>query len=380
MSLDIRQSDCIFLVVNRLLHIEHIKDAVGARHGLLHHAVKAADALDGIRQVDGIRQEGDERARRHFPVDDFIAANPEDERDRNRREKFHRRRQQARYLHILHFSAKIQLVLVMEPSNLMLLAHKGLDDADRRDALLQERIDIGKTLLYDRARLLELLAEDVHRLSHERHSDQRDQREFPIEIEHQDDGTDENRSFRHKFDELVDQGALQSLHIIRRIAHDLARLHFIEIGQWHALELPEKRLAQINDNALPDIRNKIALPIIEDAAEEKDDDDAAGDEVQHAELALRQHLVDHILDDPRHIEVRRRRHDDAEDGHDETLQIGLDIFQQTNIVLHASLPFLCPPAAASTCAATRTAAPGGPSCSTETLRRAMTDARCASPR
>ena len=261
----------------------------------------------------------------------------------------------------------------------MAFSHEGLDDAHGRDAFLQQRVDVGKPFLDDDARLLELFAENIHRLSDERHGDERDQRKLPVEIEHEHDGADKHGAFRHKLDELVHESILQCLHIVCHVAHDLPRLMAVEVGERHALELLEERLADVDDDALPDEGHEVTLPVIEYAAEEEDDDDADRDEVEHRHIALHEHLVDHVLDDPRHIKVRCCRKHDADDGKRQMLHIGPYVVHQTDVVLHASLSFPLPAAAASTCAATRTEAPGGPSCSTATLRRAMTESRCGSP-
>ena len=376
---DFGQRNSAFLVMNRLFHVDHIKDAIGRRHRTLHGAVDAADALDWVREVHGIGQKGYERARRNLALHDLVTADPQDDCDGDRREELNGRRQQARQLHVLHLGLEIQLVLSAETLDLVALAHEGLDDAHRRDAFLQQRVDVGKPFLNDRARLLELSSKDLHRLSDERHGDERDQRELPVEIEHEHDGTDEDRGLRHEFDELVDERVLQRLHVVRHVAHDLPCLMAVEVGERHALELLEERLADVDDDTLSDKGNEVTLPIIEHAAEEEDDDDAARDEVEHRHVALHEHLVDHVLDDPRHIEVRPCRQHDARDSGGELLHIGADVFHQTDVVLHASLSFSLPAAAASTCAATRTEAPGGPSCSTATLSRAMTESRCGSP-
>ena len=227
----------------------------------------------------------------------------------------------------------------MEAPDLVALAHEGLDDAHRRDVLLQERVDVGEPFLDDGARLLELPAEDLHRLSDERHGEQRDQREFPVEVEHENDRADEDGGLRHELDELVDERVLQRLHIVRHIAHDRACLLAIEIGERHALELLEERFADVDDDALPDEGDEIALPVVEYAAKEEDDDDADGDEVQHRHVAVHEHLVDHVLDDPRHIEIRPGREHDAHDGDPQLLHIGAYVLQQTGVVLHASLSF-----------------------------------------
>ena len=86
--------------------IDHGKYAVNRRHRLLQVAVDARETLDGIREVDGVGQERNERARRNLAVDHLVAAEPDDERDGNRREKLDRRCEHTRLLNI--FSSPLQ--------------------------------------------------------------------------------------------------------------------------------------------------------------------------------------------------------------------------------------------------------------------------------
>ena len=82
---DFRQRNGILLVVNHLFHIDHVKDAIGRRHRTLHGAVDAADALDRVREIHGIRQKRNESACRQIALHNLVATNPQDKGDRDRR-------------------------------------------------------------------------------------------------------------------------------------------------------------------------------------------------------------------------------------------------------------------------------------------------------
>ena len=86
-ALDLRQFLGIRLVRNRLLEVDDGEDAVDGRHRALQIAVDAREALDRVGQVDGVRQEGDKCAGRQLLVDDLVAAEPDDDRDRDGREE-----------------------------------------------------------------------------------------------------------------------------------------------------------------------------------------------------------------------------------------------------------------------------------------------------
>ena len=108
----------------------------------------------------------------------------------------------------------------------------------------------------------------------------------------------------------------------------------VKIRHWHALELAEHILAHVDDDFFADVRHEIALSVVKDAAHEEHDDDADGNEIQHHHVLVHEHLVDHVLDDPWQVQIRRRRHDDADDGKAEAFEIRLDIKEQPLVVLH----------------------------------------------
>ena len=335
--LDLRQFLGVRLVRDRLLEVDDGEDAVDGGHRALQVAVDAREALDRVCEVDSVRQEGDECTGRHLAVDDLVAAEPDDDRDRDGREELDGRRQEARELNVLHRRLEVELILAAEALDLVVLAHERLDDADGRDALLQERGDVGHALLDDRAVALDLAPEDLHGLADERDDDECQDGELPVEHDHHDERADEDGSLRDHLDELVDESRLDGRHIVRDVAHDLACLMAVEVGHRHALELAEHDLAHIDDDLLADERDEVRLPVEEDAAQEEDDDDADADDVEHHHVLLGQHLIDHVLDDPGQVEVGRRRHDDAEDSQYELLDIWPHVLEQPLVILHVIL-------------------------------------------
>ena len=299
-------------------------------------AVDAREALDGICEVDSIGEECDERARRDVPVHDLVAAEPDDEGDGDCREEFHRRRKHARLLDVLHHRVEIALIAVHETVDLVVLAHEGFHHARCGEALLQESRDLGKALLDDVARLLDLAPEDLHRLPDHRNDDEGQERELPVEIEHEGKRTDEDAPLRHHVDEVVHECRLDRAHVVRDIAHNLARLVAVIVRERHALELAEHDLADVDDDLLPDVGDEVGLPKIKNPAQEKDDDDADADGVQKSHVLVGKHVVDHVLDDPRDVEVRRRGEDDAHDRESEFLHVRAHIGKQSCVILHSS--------------------------------------------
>ena len=269
MSLDLRQRLCSRMILHAFLHIQHGKDAVHSRHRLLDGSIYPGNALDRIGQIDRIGQKRHQRARRDLIVDDFIAAEPYNERYGEGRKELHGRRQEARELHALHGGPEVQHILLLEPLDLICLAHKGLDHAYGGNAFLQQRRDIRQPLLNDRSRPLELASEDLHGLPDHRDDRQGQKAQLPIQIDHHGKGTNQNGALRHQLDQIVHQRRLDRVDIIREIAHGLACLMLVEIGHGHALELAEHDLPHIDYYALPDIGHQIGLPIVEKPPEQE---------------------------------------------------------------------------------------------------------------
>ena len=143
----------------------------------------------------------------------------------------------------------------MEAVDLIVFSPKGLHHADGGDALLHGRGNVRQAFLNHGAGGFELTAEYLHRLSDQWHRDERQKAELPIQEEHHDERTDEDRTLRHQLDEPIHQRILQRRHIIRDVAHDLPRLMAVEIGEGEPLKLLKEDVPHVYDNTLPDKRH-----------------------------------------------------------------------------------------------------------------------------
>ena len=127
---DFRQFNRVGLIVDGFGQVKHGENSVDSRHCLLQTTVDSRQPLDGVGEVDGVCQKCDECARRHYAVDDFIAAEPDNQRDCDCRQKFDRRREQTRQLNVFHRRIEVELVFHAETVDLVIFAHERLDDAD----------------------------------------------------------------------------------------------------------------------------------------------------------------------------------------------------------------------------------------------------------
>ena len=108
----------------------------------------------------------------------------------------------------------------------------------------------------------------------------------------------------------------------------------VKIRHGQALELLEHDLADIDDHALANVGYQIGLAIVENASDEEGYDNACRNDIQHEHILFRQHLVHHVLDDPRQVKIGSCRHDDAENSQDKTPCIRPHILQQPLVILH----------------------------------------------
>ena len=220
--------------------------------------------------------------------------------------------------------------------NFVVLAHERFYNARRGERLLQECSDLCKTLLNDVARLLDLAPENLHRLSDHWDDDEGQEREFPVEVEHEDERADENAALGDKVDEVVHECGLDRSDVIRDEAHDLTRLVAVIVRERHPLEFAEHDLTHIDDDLLSDVGDEVGLPKVKNPAQEKDHDDADADGVEERHILIGKHVVNHVLDDPRDIEVRRRGEDDEHDGKPEFVHVRAHVGEQSRIILHSS--------------------------------------------
>ncbi len=89
----LRQGYSTFFFLDVGHGVDRFKDAVGSGQGFLDVTVDFTDAANGISQVNGIDEEGNQGTGRHFSIDDTHAAIPDDAGYGNGRKELDKRRQ-----------------------------------------------------------------------------------------------------------------------------------------------------------------------------------------------------------------------------------------------------------------------------------------------
>ena len=327
LTLDRRQRLRPRHVSNLLLQIHHRKHAVSCRHGPLNSSIDTGQALHRVGKVDGISQERHQLTGGNHLVDHLIAAEPDNKSNSNSRQKLHCRRQQAAELHVLHGSLEIPPVLLLEPPDFIGFTHKRLHHPDGGDAFLQKGGNLCRPLLNHRAGTLQLAAKYLHGKAHQRNGHQGQEAQLPVQVNHHGQGANQDGAFRHQLDEVVHNGALHGRHIISNVAHDRAGLLPVIVGQRHLLEFPEQHAAHIDDDTLPHIGHQIALPVVEHATGEHDHQNACRNQIQHQHILGHEHIVNHVLDNPRQVKIGTGSHNNAHHSCCQPLLIGFYISQ-----------------------------------------------------
>ena len=365
MPFNLRQLFGIFFIADRFRQIDNRKHTVNCSHSPLQIAIYSGQALNRVGQVYRIGQEGHECTGRHLAVYDFIAAKAHDKGNGNRRQKFHRRRQKTGQLYIFHGSLEVQDVLVNKTLDFVFFPNKGFDHPNGGNTFLQKGCDLRSPLLNYCTIAFQLAAKNLHGLPDQRNNNQSQQGQFPIQVNHHDNRTNENGTFSHHLNQLIHQRRLNSRHIIGDIAHGFPSLMFVKIRHGHTLELAEHHFPHVNDHFLPDVGHQIGLSIVKYSANQEDHHNADADNVQHHHIFVRQNLIHHVLDNPGQIKVTSRCHHNADNGQPQAFQIRPDILQKALIILHVfpSLIYFAANsrAALSIRSATLPEAPGAPS-------------------
>ena len=327
LSLDRGQRLCPWHISNLLVQIHDLKYAISCRHSLLDGSIDTGKPLHRVGQVHRIGQERHQLTGGNHLVDHLVAAEPDDKGNGNSRQKLHRRRQQAAELHILHGSLEIPPVLLLKPPDFVCFTDKGLHHPDGGDAFLQKGGNLCRPLLNHRAGTLQLAAKNLHGKAHQWDGHQSQETQLPVQVNHHAQGAYQDGALRHQLNEIVHNGALHGRHIIGDVAHNRAGLLPVIVGQRHLLEFPEQHAAHIDDDPLPHIGHQIALPVVEHATGEHDHQNACRNQVQHQHILGHEHIVNHVLDNPRQVKIGTGRHNNAHHRSCQTLLVWFYISQ-----------------------------------------------------
>ena len=200
---------------------------------------------------------------------------------------------------------------------------EGLDHADGRQHFLHDGEQLAFLLAHRPRGLLDAPRVAVHHHEEHRHHRQRDEREAPVEVEHDPDHADQ----RHQVDEHAEQRGvdevLDDFDVARDPRDQVAGPRLVVFGERQPLDVVVEGPAQVVPHPLAHAGRQVLLEVRADGADNRDARHGGHGEVQHGIRALAedpghdaaqeprqrlrlQDVVDDDLDGPRLENVRER--------------------------------------------------------------------------
>ena len=213
----------------------------------------------GLVHLSQVEQKDDQRAGGQLPRDDQPRAVPEhqagpdrdDDLDDGRELHLDASRQQRR-LDILQ-------ALALESALLVVLAGKGLDHANRREDLLDDRDQLALLLLDVARRLLDAPREDVHDQEEHRRDGERDQREAPVQVQHDADDAHQGQDVGHDAEERRGDEVLNAVDVARDPADEVAGALLVVFGERQAMNVVIERPPQVVHHPLADAGGEVVF-------------------------------------------------------------------------------------------------------------------------
>ena len=268
-----RKRFCVRKIFYFFRQIHHIKNTLGRCQSSLDISGGTGNTLDGVGNIDGISQKGDQRTGGGFAGNHVITAEPEDHGHPQGRYKFDCRSKGCHVSGIFQIGIKVSLILPFEPVYFILFPYKRLDHPGRRNRFLQHRSDIGRSFLDHPAGAADFFPKEIHKIQNDREGQNGKQGQLPVQIDHGADRAHQNDAFRNQLNRIVNHSALERIDVIRHIAHDGAGLVLVIKGHGQPLQFSEHFTADINDHMLSHIAHEVILSIQKDSAEKKDYND-----------------------------------------------------------------------------------------------------------
>ena len=311
--------------------VEHLQQALHAHHHLGELRPQARERVQRPLDVAHVLDEDDERAGAQRAGRDAVGAVADHGREPDRADHAHRPRVarlqpgdgDARVHHLAR--------LLLEALQRRALAAERLDDPDGGDRLLRE----GGHVPLLRADALLLVADPAavvgRRDGDERAPDDGDQREAPVDPQHDPEHAPELEDAREAVDQqLVRDQLLHLGHVVRHPCDEVARALAVVEGERQPLDVAEQRAPQAEGDAEARRGEVVLLDVAEQPGEHGDRDHRAGDGrdqpggevgLRAAGLADAQDVVDEERQRPWLEQAEQRAGDDGQQRGDEAAPV-----------------------------------------------------------
>ena len=299
------------------LDVEQVEDLVQRGHARLVGRVDLRQLLDRVEEAVQREHEGDHDARGDVAVDDLKAAVEQDPDGRQRAQQLDRGEVRGVEVDGRHVDLAVALVELAEALGVLGLLAEGAQDADPRQRLLQIGGDRADRLA--RA-LVGVGGDDAEGERAERHDgedQERQQRELEVQPDEDRDRPDERqRALKERHDAVGDE-RVQRLHVVGHARDQLAGLAALVEADRLGLQVREDPQAQVLQRALADPADEVGLRVRRRPAHQRADDERDDDEVQRADVALLDAVVDRELRQRRRRERGRGRGDERDEHRDD---------------------------------------------------------------
>ena len=312
------------------LRVDDIQQTFGRVQSILDRVIEVSEEVHGLIEHGGVGNKGHQQTGRNELrlFDHQCAAHAPDQQRAAGHHKAHNMGEQSRDTGGLDRGLQPLIVVVDKGIGAALLVGKGLDDPDAGDIVRQNRGHSRPSAPHTAVEGSDLLAEDPGTQHHKRHRDQRQQGQFPVHTEHDNDDADHLEELHHHFLGHTDDKLLDGQRVAAdTVDHGTGGSPVVE-PHGHSLGFFVHIISHIRDELIaadtkhigPDSANAVLDQISCQQQAHADD--------QHILLAVGQNIVHQGLGHVGGQQGHARSHDGQQDTHKQHPLIGHSILDQ----------------------------------------------------
>ena len=258
------------------LDVEHLGDALCARHRLGDVGRELGQAADRLVHVRQVADHEDQLARQHPPVQDLQRAEQHRRRRSDRRDDL--RRSRCGGFEACHADALPHRLggHGVEPLLFVSLAGECLHQGDGREHLGHAGVDLALLLLLCLGRGLGLSIQVKQAEAEERQRGQRDRGDLPVQHEHDGQHADHGQGVGRELHDRVREEVLERVGVAGNPGHQVARARAIVKGKREPLEVREQFPAERVDHPVADRRGDEDLRVGKEPRAERDQHNGGG--------------------------------------------------------------------------------------------------------
>ncbi len=295
--------------------VECLEDAMRRDDRRLQHVVLVGNIANRLKQRLRILDERDERAEREHRVarrvlHHAITAIPDDQRDADRADQIHERKEDCVIKDRVDVRASIFVVDVIESAQRLRFRVEDLDRLRAGKVLLQKRIDARDARAHEVVTSARAAAKPRRRRKQQRHCQQADERELHVHPQHHGDDRDDHHEVAEQIRHAFGEQLVERIDVGRQPRHDAADGIAIVVSDFLVLQFAVELFAHVEHHVLSDAVDEDRLEVGEDESQQLRREEQADEQHQTVSLARQDVPVDRVLRELRlqHAEqVQRER-------------------------------------------------------------------------